>query len=110
MSQIILNRINTDFYLYQTIIHTTQNRPPKLTKNTTSFQLTRNDPWLWTRLRPYCTQFINAMSKLFELHIVTFGNRVYAHKIAEILEDKTRKDLNLNDKKVYVTSFFKFQI
>ena len=50
------------------------------------------------------------MSKLFELHIVTFGNRVYAHKIAEILEDKTRKDLNLNDKKVYFTSFFKFQI
>lgn len=46
------------------------------------------------------------MSKLFELHIVTFGNRVYAHKIAEILEDKTRKDLNLNDKKVYCHVIF----
>ena len=52
------------------------------------------------------------MSKLFELHIVTFGNRIYAHKIAEILEDKTRKDLNLNDKKVYAMAFFhcKFQV
>ena len=49
------------------------------------------------------------MSKLFELHIVTFGNRVYAHKIAEILEDKTRKDLNLNDKKVNAMSFFHFK-
>jgi hypothetical protein len=37
--------------LDQTVIHTTQNRPKKLTKNTISFQLTRQDPWLWTRLR-----------------------------------------------------------
>ena len=40
------------------------------------------------------------MSKLFELHIITFGSRMYAHKIAEILEDKTQKDLKLTDKKV----------
>ena len=37
--------------LDQTIIHTTQNRPSKLNKHTISFQLNKNEPWLWTRLR-----------------------------------------------------------
>ena len=55
--------------LDQTIIHTTQHRPKKLTKNTISFQLTENEPWLWTRLRPNCCEFIRGMSKLYEMHI-----------------------------------------
>lgn len=92
--------------LDQTVIHTTQNRPKKLTKNTISFQLTRHDPWLWTRLRPFCAKFIYEMSEKYELHIVTFGSRMYAHKIAEILEDQTRKQLDLPSKK----SFFAHRI
>ena len=55
--------------LDQTIIHTTQHRPKKLTKNTISFQLTENEPWLWTRLRPNCCEFIRGMSTLYEMHI-----------------------------------------
>ncbi|CBY24671.1 unnamed protein product [Oikopleura dioica] len=92
--------------LDQTVIHTTQNRPKKLTKNTISFQLTRQDPWLWTRLRPFCAKFIHEMSEKYELHIVTFGSRQYAHKIAEILEDQTRRQLNLDSNK----SFFSHRI
>jgi TFIIF-interacting CTD phosphatase-like protein len=46
------------------------------------------------------------MSEKYELHIVTFGSRQYAHKIAEILEDQTRRQLNLDSNK----SFFSHRI
>lgn len=92
--------------LDQTIIHTTQNRPSKLNKHTISFQLNKNEPWLWTRLRPNCCEFIAGMSKLFEMHIVTFGSRTYAHQIARILEDQIRKKLDTSEKQ----SFFSHRI
>lgn len=92
--------------LDQTIIHTTQNRPSKLNKHTISFQLAKNEPWLWTRLRPNCCEFIAGMSKLFEMHIVTFGSRSYAHQIARILEDQIRKKLGTSEKQ----SFFSHRI
>ena len=53
--------------LDQTVIHTTQNRPKKLTKNTISFQLTRQDPWLWTRLRFYPSLFAALLKYLSDL-------------------------------------------
>ena len=46
------------------------------------------------------------MSKLFEMHIVTFGSRTYAHQIARILEDQIRKKLDTSEKQ----SFFSHRI
>lgn len=37
-----------------------------------------------TKLRPYTHEFLEHMSALFEMHIITYGQRQYAHKIAEV--------------------------
>lgn len=37
---------------------------------------------LHTRLRPHCKAFLEKIAKLFELHVFTFGSRLYAHTIA----------------------------
>ncbi|KIH62336.1 BRCA1 protein [Ancylostoma duodenale] len=75
--------------LDQTIIHTT-NRPFKVDPNM------HNDIHTYkmfgteyhTKLRPYTHEFLEHMSALFEMHIITYGQRQYAHKIAEILDPK----------------------
>lgn len=43
-------------------------------------------PWYHTRLRPGTQQFLSKISKLYELHICTFGARNYAHMIAHFLD------------------------
>lgn len=37
---------------------------------------------LHTRLRPHCKDFLEKIAKLYELHVFTFGSRLYAHTIA----------------------------
>lgn len=37
---------------------------------------------LHTRLRPHCKGFLEKIAKLYELHVFTFGSRLYAHTIA----------------------------
>lgn len=39
-----------------------------------------------TKFRPHTLEFLKEISKLYELHICTFGARMYAHKIAELLD------------------------
>ena len=46
------------------------------------FQLGRGEPMLHTRLRPHCIEFLAKIAKLYELHVFTFGSRLYAHTIA----------------------------
>lgn len=46
------------------------------------FQLGRGEPMLHTRLRPHCMEFLEKIAKLYELHVFTFGSRLYAHTIA----------------------------
>ncbi|XP_023218409.1 RNA polymerase II subunit A C-terminal domain phosphatase-like [Centruroides sculpturatus] len=73
--------------LDQTLIHTTNdNILPKI-KNVYHFQLYgSHTPWYHTRIRPGVESFLDSMSKLYELHICTFGARPYAHKIANLLD------------------------
>ena len=54
------------------------------------FQLIRNGPWYHTRIRPYANQFLEKISKLYELHICTFGIREYAHHIAHFLDPQKK--------------------
>ena len=46
------------------------------------FQLGRGEPMLHTRLRPHCKVFLEKIAKMYELHVFTFGSRLYAHTIA----------------------------
>ena len=51
-----------------------------------TFRLYPNSPFYYTKLRPNTNEFLESISKYYELHICTFGARMYAHKIAEILD------------------------
>ncbi|GMR52985.1 hypothetical protein PMAYCL1PPCAC_23180, partial [Pristionchus mayeri] len=76
--------------LDQTVIHTTNRQPsfdPKLHPDITHFSLYGG--LHWTKLRPHTRAFFENLSPLYEMHIITFGQRQYAHKIAEII-DPTR--------------------
>ena len=52
------------------------------------FQLWHGNQLLWhhTKFRPGTIKFLEEISKLFELHICTFGSRMYAHTIAKLLD------------------------
>ncbi len=77
--------------LDQTIIHTTNENIKPNIKDVYHFQLYGNkSPWYHTRVRPYAKEFLDAVSKMYELHIVTFGARLYAHTIAGFLDPKSK--------------------
>ncbi|XP_034934132.1 RNA polymerase II subunit A C-terminal domain phosphatase [Chelonus insularis] len=73
--------------LDQTIVHTTNDNVPAIMKDVFHYQLYGpNSPWYHTRLRPGTRRFLEEMSKLYELHICTFGARNYAHTVAALLD------------------------
>ena len=71
--------------LDQTLIHTTNENISAKMKDVIHFQLGPKSPWYHTMLRPGTTDFLKKISALYELHIVTFGARMYAHTIAKFL-------------------------
>uniref|UniRef100_A0A6G1S690 RNA polymerase II subunit A C-terminal domain phosphatase n=1 Tax=Aceria tosichella TaxID=561515 RepID=A0A6G1S690_9ACAR len=75
--------------LDQTILHTTHERV-RNHPEVHSFELQPRHPTYHTKLRPHLKEFLERMSKIYELHIFTFGCRKYAHKIASII-DPTQK-------------------
>lgn len=73
--------------LDQTLIHTTNDDIPANIKDVYHFQLYgSNSPWYHTRFRPGTKGFLEKISKYYELHICTFGARLYAHTIARFLD------------------------
>ncbi|XP_011299928.1 RNA polymerase II subunit A C-terminal domain phosphatase [Fopius arisanus] len=73
--------------LDQTIVHTTNDNVPAVMNDVFHYQLYGpNSPWYHTRLRPGTRHFLSEMSKLYELHICTFGARNYAHTVAALLD------------------------
>ncbi|UYV73679.1 CTDP1, partial [Cordylochernes scorpioides] len=77
--------------LDQTLIHTTYHPVRAGIKNMFHFQLNGpHSPWFHTRVRPGTQDFLEKMSAMYELHICTFGTRLYAHTIAKHL-DPSRK-------------------
>ncbi|XP_031782575.1 RNA polymerase II subunit A C-terminal domain phosphatase [Nasonia vitripennis] len=74
--------------LDQTIVHTTNDNIPANMEDVYHFQLYGpTSPWYHTRLRPHTRHFLSEISKLYELHICTFGARQYAHRVAAILDN-----------------------
>ncbi|XP_018582684.2 RNA polymerase II subunit A C-terminal domain phosphatase [Scleropages formosus] len=77
--------------LDQTLIHTTEQHCQHMSnKGIFHFQLGRGEPMLHTRLRPHCKDFLEKIAKLYELHVFTFGSRLYAHTIAGFLDPEKK--------------------
>ncbi len=75
--------------LDQTLIHTTQENIKRNQKDVYHYQLYGpNSPWYHTRVRPYAGEFLSAVGEMYELHICTFGARLYAHTVAGFLDQK----------------------
>ena len=75
--------------LDQTLIHSTNHNVPQDMPDVHHFQLYGpHTQWYHTKLRPHTMDFLNSMSKIFELHICTFGARRYAHSIAHLMDPK----------------------
>lgn len=89
--------------LDQTIIHATvdptvaewqqdRNNPNHdAVKSVKAFQLVDDGPgargcWYYIKLRPGLKEFLENVSKLYELHIYTMGTRAYAQNIANIVD------------------------
>ena len=89
--------------LDQTIIHATVDptvaewqRDPEnpnydAVKDVRAFQLIDDTPggrgtWYYIKLRPGLEEFLDNVSKLYELHIYTMGTRAYAKHIAQIID------------------------
>jgi len=73
--------------LDQTLIHTTNDNIPPNIKDVYHFQLYGpRSPWYHTRIRPGTASFLATISQMYELHICTFGARMYAHTIAAFLD------------------------
>lgn len=71
--------------LDQTILHTTHEEV-RDDPTVHSFKLWPGHPTYYTKIRPYLDEFLEAISKTYELHIFTFGCREYANKIASIID------------------------
>lgn len=93
--------------LDQTIIHATvdptvaewqkdpDNPNYEAVKDVRAFQLVDEGPgargcWYYIKLRPGLKEFLNNVSKLYELHIYTMGTRAYAQKIANLIDPDRR--------------------
>ncbi|XP_059160742.1 RNA polymerase II subunit A C-terminal domain phosphatase-like [Physella acuta] len=78
--------------LDQTVIHTTNDNIPSNLKDVKHFQLWHGKGYMWyhTRFRPFTLRFLEAVSKMYELHICTFGVRMYAHTIARLLDPEEK--------------------
>ncbi|XP_034285212.1 RNA polymerase II subunit A C-terminal domain phosphatase [Pantherophis guttatus] len=77
--------------LDQTLIHTTEQHCPQMSnRGIFHYQLGRGEPMLHTRLRPHCKEFLEKIAKLYELHVFTFGSRLYAHTIAAFLDSEKK--------------------
>lgn len=93
--------------LDQTIIHATvdptvaewqkdeKNPNHAAVKDVRVFQLVDEGPgtrncWYYIKLRPGLQEFLDAVSKLYELHIYTMGTRAYAQNIATIIDPERK--------------------
>ena len=93
--------------LDQTIIHATvdptvaewqkdeSNPNHNAVKDVRAFQLVDDGPgargcWYYIKLRPGLRDFLETVSKIYELHIYTMGTRAYAQNIANIIDPERR--------------------
>lgn len=76
--------------LDQTLIHTTNRPVPEKELLPDIYQYLCADGRYYTKLRPHCREFLERMNQLYEMHIISFGQRYYAHRITKILDEDQR--------------------
>ncbi|XP_078589514.1 RNA polymerase II subunit A C-terminal domain phosphatase-like isoform X1 [Branchiostoma floridae x Branchiostoma japonicum] len=75
--------------LDQTLIHSAQEPvDPRLVNGVRDIYTHGSRPEMFTRLRPHTSDFLQYVSQFYELHVFSFGNREYAHKVATFLDPK----------------------
>ncbi|CAH1252804.1 CTDP1 [Branchiostoma lanceolatum] len=75
--------------LDQTLIHSAQEPvDPRLVNGVRDIYTHGSRPEMFTRLRPHTSDFLEYVSQFYELHVFSFGNREYAHKVATFLDPK----------------------
>ncbi|CAF3071438.1 unnamed protein product [Rotaria sp. Silwood2] len=74
--------------LDQTLVHTTDSRNPYLSSpDVIAYQLnTAIAQTFYTKLRPGVQEFLTNLRSFYQFHIVTFGDRPYAHTIAKLID------------------------
>uniref|UniRef100_A0AC34FV86 RNA polymerase II subunit A C-terminal domain phosphatase n=1 Tax=Panagrolaimus sp. ES5 TaxID=591445 RepID=A0AC34FV86_9BILA len=72
--------------LDQTLIHTTNRLSKKYEARNDLFRFQCQDGLYYTKLRPHTREFLENMNRLYEMHIISFGQRYYAHQIAKFLD------------------------
>jgi len=75
--------------------HDTNNPNHDAVKDVQAFQLIDDGPgargcWYYIKLRPGLIEFLETISKYYELHIYTMGTRAYAQHIAKIVDPERR--------------------
>ena len=77
--------------LDQTLIHTTNENVRENIRDVYHFQLGGpQSPWYHTRIRPKTSTFLSNISRYYELHIFTYGARLYAHTVAGFLDQDSK--------------------
>ncbi|CAG9531055.1 unnamed protein product [Cercopithifilaria johnstoni] len=71
--------------LDQTLIHTT-NHTFEVDKDTDVLHYKLKGTNFYTKIRPYAREFLRRMAEMYEMHIISYGERQYAHRIAEFLD------------------------
>ncbi|VDN95696.1 unnamed protein product [Brugia pahangi] len=71
--------------LDQTLIHTT-NHTFNLENDTDVLHYKLKGTDFYTKIRPHAREFLRRMASLYEMHIISYGERQYAHRIAEFLD------------------------
>ena len=49
---------------------------------------------LWTKLRPGVHELLSELEELYDLHVYTMGDRVYAHEMASLLDTSGQRFKN----------------
>ncbi|TKR95423.1 hypothetical protein L596_009595 [Steinernema carpocapsae] len=75
--------------LDQTIIHTS-NQPYRGPKSNDIFDYTLQRVPYFTKIRPYTRKFLENINDKYQMHVVTYGQRQYAHLIAEQLDPEKK--------------------
>ena len=103
--------------LDQTLVHTTNSKYYfPYSPDIISFQLNPVSPTLHTKLRPGVKTFLTNLLSFYQFHLITFGDRSYAHTIAKLIDPNkiffsdrilSRDEcLSLTDKTANLTSLF----
>ena len=64
--------------------------PPPPLQDVYGFRLPGHPMLYHCRLRPYARQFLEKISKLYEMHVFTMGTNSYAASIARILDPERK--------------------